>query len=169
MIKPTQSFYSRAIISQPWLSRVLTSECFLQAVRRPWLKAVADTGLSVDEAWQRNLCETAPLVASCGNDHTPSWWSNMPPGRIKLFSPPFSVTGVDLFGPLTLNMKGTSLLRPEVFCSPVQWGEQFTWKLSRIGLPEPSYRTSDVLSPIMDGPTPLFQIKESVLLELKRS
>ena len=66
-------------------------------------------------------------------------------------------------------MNGTSLLRPEVLCSPVQWGEQFTWKLSRIVLPKPSYRTSDALSPIMDGPTPLFQIAESVLLELKRS
>lgn len=165
MIKPTQSFYRRAIISLPWLSWVLTSECFSQAVRRPWLKVIADTGLSADEAWQRNLCETAPLVASC----TPIWWPNLAPGRIKLFSPPFSVTGVDLFGPLTSNIKETSLLRPEVLCSPVQWGEQFTWKLSRIVLPKPSYRTSDALSPVMYGPTPLFQIAKSVLLELKRS
>ena len=56
--------------------------------------------------------------------------------RMKLFSPPFSVTGVQLFGPLTSNMKDKNLLRPEVPCSPVQWGEQFTWKLSRIFLQE---------------------------------
>ena len=73
----------------------------------------------------------------------------------------------NFFGPLTSNMKDKNLLRPEVPCSPVQWREQFTWKLSGIFPPKSSCRISDAWSSIMNCPKPLFQI--SVLLEPKGS
>ena len=88
------------------------------------MKATNDTGLRLAKKLARD-CTT------CHKLHQPphrTLMADLPPERMKLFSPPFLVTGVDLFGPFKLKYGRNKSIKA--------WGALFMYARVRAVQPE---------------------------------
>ena len=104
MTKCISSSSQQTTTSLSWSWKTSTINSHMPDASERWVKATDSTGWWLGETLQSVLQGTAQYAASYASHHTRQWWPICPSERMQQYSPPFTVKGVDLFGPFNLKI-----------------------------------------------------------------